>query len=260
MKWLFIISAFTIIACSGFAGGKKNHEQKGMSAKKMNGSFTSIAVLELFTSEGCSSCPPADRLLPQLATLDSNVIPLSFHVDYWDHLGWKDPFSSAVFSERQREYGQRFNLESIYTPQLIINGEYELVGSNRSSAEREIKNVLVEKTGTQIIIDEVKKQNNKLIVTIHANGIPITIGMNDVNLLAAIVQKYAEMSVKAGENRGSKLAHTNVVRTFIKQSIKEKMNFEIEVPGDLENNNWQLILYTQQKNDLKITGAAVYNN
>jgi hypothetical protein len=259
MKWLFILLAFAIFACSGFAG-KKHTDSNNAATKKMNSSFTSVAVLELFTSEGCSSCPPADRLLPQLAILDSNIIPLSFHVDYWDHLGWKDPFSNAEFSERQREYGQKFHLESIYTPQLIINGEYELVGSSRSGAEADIKKVLIAKTGIQVIIDEVKRENNKLIVSVHAKGIPIAIGMKDVNLLAAIVQKHAEMSVKAGENRGSKLAHTNVVRTFIKQSIKEKMNFEIEVPGDLENNNWQLILYTQQKNDLKITGATVYNN
>src|SRR5436190_6580011 len=124
MKWLLlvVISAFAV-----FGIAKKNSFDK----KENNSSrktYSSFAVLELFTSEGCSSCPPADRLLPQLASTNPNIIPLSFHVDYWDHLGWKDPFSNAEFSDRQRLYAGQFHLESIYTPQLIVNGEYELVG------------------------------------------------------------------------------------------------------------------------------------
>ncbi len=253
MKWLFIISTFTIIACSGFADEKKNHDVKP-TIKKTNGSFNSFALLELFTSEGCSSCPPADRLLPLLANLDSNVIPLSFHVDYWNHLGWTDPFSKGEFSERQREYGERFQLESIYTPQLIINGEYELVGSNRSTAEADIKSALKEKPGVQIKIDEIKKDKNKLTISCHFEG-----DWQQTNLTSVVVQKYAEMKIKGGENGGRKLSHTNVVRSFMQKPAQQKMNFEIEIPNDLTNNNSQLILYTQQKNNLRITGAAVYS-
>src|SRR6266498_1743348 len=194
MKWFLIIIAFAVIACSGFADGKKNHTVREAAPKKTNGSFNSFAILELFTSEGCSSCPPADRLLPQLASGDSNIIPLSFHVDYWNHLGWTDPFSKAEFSQRQREYGEHFHLESIYTPQLIINGEYELVGSNRSTAEADIKAVLNQRSGVQIKIDEVKKDKNKLSISCHLDG-----DWKQANLTAALVQKYAEMKVKAGE-------------------------------------------------------------
>src|SRR6266496_3650729 len=186
MKWLFIISTFTIIACSGFADEKKNHDVKP-TIKKTNGSFNSFALLELFTSEGCSSCPPADRLLPLLANLDSNVIPLSFHVDYWNHLGWTDPFSKGEFSERQRKYGERFQLESIYTPQLIINGEYELVGSNRSTAEADIKEALKEKASVQLSFDEVKKGGDKLKISCHADG-----DLKDQNIFLVIVEKHAE--------------------------------------------------------------------
>ena len=89
-------------------------------------------LLELFTSQGCSSCPPADRLLTRLAgdrKLAGQVIPLSFHVDYWDYIGWQDPFASPRWSERQRQYGRAFHSNRVYTPQLVINGRTECVGS-----------------------------------------------------------------------------------------------------------------------------------
>ncbi|MEK7224336.1 MAG: DUF1223 domain-containing protein, partial [Bacteroidota bacterium] len=148
----------------------------------VSGSYAPVVVLELFTSQGCSSCPPADNLLPQLARLDSNIIPLSFHVDYWNRLGWTDPFSSSEYSERQREYAKQLNLESIYTPQLIINGGYELVGSSRSAAEATIKRVLKEKAAISLAISDVKLSKNKLNFSVTVTG--ETKGMN---LLVALV-------------------------------------------------------------------------
>src|SRR5258706_1206562 len=238
MKWFLIIASFATLACSGISGKSKKEKIK-------SGSF---AVLELFTSEGCSSCPPADNLLPQLAKLDSNVIPLSFHVDYWNRLGWTDPFSSGEFSERQRKYGDQFHLEGVYTPQLVINGEYELVGSNRSSATSTIKKVLTEKAAVKINIDEVKKNGNKLLVTCSAEG-----DLKTLDLLAALVQKQAVMNVKAGENNGAKLSHTNVVRSFAKQTAALQTSFTFEIPPGITDDEWQIIIYAQQKDNLKIT-------
>lgn len=252
MKWMVLVIIFSGLAVYGIMR-KNNHDmQRTILPKK---SFSSFAVLELFTSEGCSSCPPADRLLPQLANEDPDIIVLSFHVDYWDHLGWKDPFSNSEFSDRQKEYARKFKLESIYTPQLVINGEYELIGSNRSSAETDIRKLLKENAPVKLTIDEVKKENDKLSVSCHLEG-----DWQKSDLLAAVVQKHAETNVKAGENHGAKLSHTNVVREFIEQPAKEKMRFEIPVPNEIGEDNWQLIMYTRQKNDLKITGVGVYNN
>jgi hypothetical protein len=251
MKWLIIPVALSAVI--GFSVINKNKSHKKNTDQAVKGSYRSFALLELFTSEGCSSCPPADKLLPEFAAIDPNIITLSFHVDYWDHLGWKDPFSNAEFSDRQRQYGQQFNLESIYTPQLIVNGQYELVGSNRSTAEADIQQVLKEKATVQLSVDEVKKSNDKLLVTCSVEG-----DWKNANLFIALVQKHAEMNVKAGENGGSKLSHTNVVRSFIKEAPQQKINFEIAFPKDLAENNWQLILFSQQKNELKITGAASY--
>jgi hypothetical protein len=262
MKWFFMIVVFALIACSGFAGKKKSHTEKDAAAKKMSGSYTPVAVLELFTSEGCSSCPSADNLLPQLAKLDSNIIPLSFHVDYWNRLGWTDPFSNSDFTERQKQYSDQFHLESVYTPQLVVNGEYELVGSNRNSATTAIQKALAEKPAVIIHIDDVKSEKDKLLVSCHIDG-----DLKKVKLLAALVQEQAVMNVKAGENNGARLTHTNVVRTFIQTDARQNMNFELARPKDLTDGNlsaaeqgWTVILYTQRKEDLKITGATEYKN
>ncbi|HET9826054.1 MAG TPA: DUF1223 domain-containing protein [Chitinophagaceae bacterium] len=249
MKWLLILfvsgfATFTIVRKDGFEWKGKNTSIHA---------YQSFAVLELFTSEGCSSCPPADLLLPQLAAANPNIIPLSFHVDYWDRLGWKDPFSSAEFSQRQQDYARQLGVESIYTPQLIINGKLELVGSNRSTAEADIKKVLNEKAAVTITIDKVMEKNKRLAVECTLAG-----ALDQTVVAAALVQKHAEMSVKAGENRGAKLSHTNVVRSFAHKPAKVKMEFEIDVPSDLNSDSWELILYSQQKKDLQITGVAVW--
>src|ERR1700730_15247904 len=90
-------------------------------------------LLELFTTEGCSSCPPADALLSELGSSTKSVIPLAYHVDYWNHLGWADPFSSHQWSERQSEYVQALNLDGAYTPQMVIGGRWQCAGSDGGS-------------------------------------------------------------------------------------------------------------------------------
>jgi hypothetical protein len=113
---------------------------------------------------------------------------------------------------------------------------------------------LKESAPVKLAIDQVKKEGDQLKVNCHLEG-----DWKNSNLLAAVVQKHAETNVKAGENSGATLLHTNVVRAFTEQPAKEEMSFEINVPAALANVAWQLVLYTQQKRDLKITAAAVYN-
>lgn len=251
MKWILVVF---LLGLAVFEVDKKINSSGRHYSKK---TFQSFAILELFTSEGCSSCPPADRLLPQLASTGVNVIPLSFHVDYWDRYGWEDPFSEAAFTNRQRDYAKRFKLESIYTPQLVINGEYELVGSNKAGAEASIRKVLKENATLRLTIDDAKEVNDNLSISCHVQG-----DLKNSDLLAAIVQKHAEVNVKAGENHGEKLSHTNVVRSFLKLPVAEKMNFKIAIPPDLSGDrstDWEVIIYVQRRDDLAITGAAVYD-
>jgi len=247
-----IIIVASLIGLSFVSKNKPN--SKKMEKRTITGSYDPVAVLELFTSEGCSSCPSADNLLPQLAKLDSNIIPLSFHVDYWNRLGWTDPFSSNEYSERQREYVRQLNLQSAYTPQLVVNGEYELVGSNRRGAESAIKKALQERSLLSLSITDVTFDNSKVRFTVNAVG-----EIKKTNLLAVLVQKKAVMNVKAGENSGATLSHINVARAFSSQKTEAKNEFKLELPKNIASDNWQLIVYSQQTNDLKITGAAQYN-
>jgi hypothetical protein len=251
MKWFIIVIAVTGMIGLGFAAKKK--KTKKQEIVLATGSYAPIALLELFTSEGCSSCPPADRLLPELTNPDSNIISLAFHVDYWNRLGWEDPFSNSAFSERQRQYCLQLHSENIYTPQLVVNGEYELLGSDRREATLAIKKVLAEKASTEIHIDEVKKDGSKLIVNCSVEG-----AIKKMDLLAALVQKQASIDVKAGENNGSKLSHTNIVRSFVKQSAGGKTTFSLKIPDHLAEDNWQLVVYAQLKASGKITGAILY--
>jgi hypothetical protein len=250
MKWKLIIPIIAVVTALSFCQSNSATIQK----KSATHNSKAFAVLELFTSEGCSSCPSADKLLPVLAEEDSNIITLSFHVDYWDNLGWKDAFSDALFTERQRQYAEQFHLESIYTPQLVINGQYELVGSNKQKAESFIKKVQQESSTAEIKINDVKKQDQTLSISCHLEG-----DIKNAELLTALVQKHAERKIGGGENRGATLQHTNVVRSFIKNDAKSNMNFSMKIPTDLKDTEWQLVIYLQRKSDLKIISAKIIN-
>jgi len=253
---------FIIIIAASFIGlsfvSKTKTADKSKEIKPVAGSFAPVVVLELFTSEGCSSCPPADNLLLKLAKLDSNIIPLSFHVDYWNRFGWEDPFSKSEYSDRQRAYGGQFHLESIYTPELVVNGEYELVGSNQAGARSAIKKALLEQVAVQINISEVKMIDGLLQVTVESNG-----DLKKTDLLATLVQQHAVVSIKGGENNGAKLSHTNVVISLTKQRAEPKTVFKLSPPRDfdfdIDGEGWKLIVFAQKQNDLKITGGAVFN-
>lgn len=255
MKLISIaIASAGIFSLGSISKSKPVAKPDEIKSVSITGSYAPVAVLELFTSEGCSSCPSADKLLPQLAKLDSNIIPLSFHVDYWNRLGWTDPFSSSEYSERQRSYASQLNLESVYTPQLVVNGEYELVGSNRSNAETAIKKALKERSQVQIDISDVKIAGNRVSFISTVSG-----EYKKTDLLAAIVQKQATTKVRAGENGGATLSHINIVRAFSTQAAAQKNTFQLTIPDKLINNDWELVVYAQQKNDLKITGAVLFN-
>jgi hypothetical protein len=249
MKWGTTILIAVVITTLAFCQTNSTVVNKTIAQTQRK----SFVVLELFTSEGCSSCPSADRLLPEFMKIDSNVIPLSFHVDYWDNLGWKDAFSNASYTERQKHYAEQLHLESIYTPQLIINGQYEMVGSDRQKAEGFIKKVQEEKPVAEIKIGSVKEEKQQLDISCRLEG-----NFKNSNLIAALVQKRAERKIGAGENKGALLTHTNVVRSFAENNTAPEMYFKMEIPPDLKDGEWKLILYTQTKTDLKITGATFY--
>jgi hypothetical protein len=218
-----------------------------------------FAVVELFTSEGCSSCPPADAVLARIAAENKdNVYVLGFHVDYWDRLGWKDAFSNAAYTHRQQEYGRVLRLSSIYTPEAVVNGEREMVGSD-------------EKALRSVIAEDLKKPGGKKIV-LHAvgagagtgAGAGVTIKVNyqvadrgeDV-LYLALVQAHAETKVGAGENNGKKLEHVNIVRD-LKTAAGSAGSVEFAAPQGLTAKDCKVIAFLQSNKGggITLTGAS----
>ncbi|MEP6951194.1 MAG: DUF1223 domain-containing protein, partial [Ginsengibacter sp.] len=206
----FLLISFTLFPlwfCNASSAGKEkqnlNPGHPGF-VKKHN---KSVAVLELFTSQGCSSCPAADRLLGSY-TSKENVIALSFHVDYWDRLGWKDPFSSKTFTERQYNYASALRAE-VYTPQLVVNGQSEMIGSEESKISAAVNKILAQEPNANLSIKTAKPENGQVSINFITSG---NTGNSILNI--ALVQKKATTEIKAGENGGATLTNYNVVRNF----------------------------------------------
>jgi len=215
-----------------------------------------FALLELFTSQGCSSCPPADKLLASYAKKnDKNIIALSFHVDYWNRLGWKDPFSNAAFSRRQRDYAMLTSKGSVYTPQLIINGEREMIGSDEDKVAKAVLNVLKHEPPVKILINKLHIEGNQISINYSLN--PIN---KNTTLQAALVQNEVVTNILRGENRGVKLTNYNIVREFKSTPINTSSSSVIfDLSPDINKEDLSIVLFVQDDASGKITGAVKQN-
>jgi len=215
----------------------------------------SFAVVELFTSEGCSSCPPADDLLGEIVkdARDGNerIFALSFHVDYWNDLGWKDIYSKSEYSQRQRRYAQALG-SGVYTPQMIVNGKDQFVGSNDNRAQNSIENRLNNTAAASVALKNVViSSSNQLQVDYTVGG---AYSGNVLNV--AVVERNIKRQIKRGENRGRTLRHENVVRSF--QSVKlneENGTASLNIPESVDMDNASVIAYVQNPNSKEIFGA-----
>jgi hypothetical protein len=169
-------------------------------------------VIELFTSQGCSSCPPADRLLSRLAS-DPRVIPLSFHVDYWNYIGWTDPFSSKRWSERQQGYARAFRSNRIYTPQLVVSGRTGLNGSDEAGARKRIAEALAAEPAGRVTL-ALEPSRDRLKVKVGAKLSRAVEGPLD--LWVAVYETGLTTKVGAGENSSATLHNDYVVRRLEK--------------------------------------------
>ena len=212
-----------------------------------------VVIIELFTSQGCSSCPSADKLLASLAqnTDGKEIYALSFHVSYWNRLGWKDPYSSEQFTQRQKKYGAVMNLQTIYTPQMIVNGEYEFVGSSKSKADYNVNKALEKPMDIDLEMKNVKVDGETLSFQYNLDETAIGHFLN-----IAIVEKSVENYVPRGENRGLTLKHENVVRQFKTIYSKQAETIKLEIDNSIDPKNSSLIVYLQDKKSLRIYGAS----
>lgn len=170
------------------------------------------AVVELFTSQGCSSCPPADKIIGDLAN-DPNVIALSMPIDYWDYLGWKDTLADSRFSARQRAYSRMRGDREVYTPQAVVNGEVHVIGSDREAIETAIEGTATG-NGVMSIPVTMSVEGRALNVSVAAAGAQTPHKHGEVWICS--ISKAIPITVGRGENRGRELTYYNVVRNLVK--------------------------------------------
>ncbi len=244
-----------------------------------------VVVVELFTSEGCSSCPPADDLLAELAKQQAEgkrdeggrekgdrkdgksevpdagtrIIFLTFHVDYWDRLGWPDRFASAQATERQRVYGaalkeRKADSGGVYTPQMVVNGSAGFVGSDAKRARAEIAAAAKGVMPVGVTLDvEAPPERGPFTLTVTLKDAP-----KGCVVLGALVEDGLSTEVKRGENAGRKLAHDRVVRVFKvqKPDAKGVASIALDVPKDASLARSRVVAVVQEAPGGKVIGAA----
>jgi hypothetical protein len=170
------------------------------------------AVVELFTSQGCSSCPPADKIIGDLAK-DPSVIALSMPIDYWDYLGWKDTLADSRFSARQKAYSEMRGDRDVYTPQVVVNGSEHVVGSDRTGIEDAIDNTK-KASGVMSVPVSMTLADKQITVTVAASGNGSAPMHGEIWICS--ISKSVPISIGRGENRGREVTYHNVVRNLLK--------------------------------------------
>ncbi len=269
MKGIFIFAFVVMIAglfgCASLksetATAQTRETKQNQPAKPTETKAKAAVLVELFTSEGCSSCPPADRVLSQLEKQQPNdaaeIITLALHVDYWNYLGWRDEFSQKQFSERQNGYAERFKLDSIYTPQMVVDGQTQFVGSNLGTANKAISDSAKNQKATI----EISSADNKLKVKI--TDAP---AHDDSYIWLAIAEDDLKTNVRRGENGGKTLDHVSVVREMklLGNLAAADKTFEAETALQLDsawkNENLKFVVFVQGKDSKKVFGAKKLDN
>ena len=249
------VTVFAALAGLGWFAGECNPARAAHNAE------TSVPrrpiLLELFTSEGCSSCPPADRLLETLDRTQpvsgADLIVLSEHVDYWNRLGWTDPYSSPLFSERQQEYVRHLRLEEAYTPQLVIDGQADFVGSD----ERAIRAAILraETRPKAAISVRAQRAGSEVRVSLEVGD-----RMRPADLYLALANDPPQSQVTRGENSGRTLRHVAVVRSLVRiGTLPARGPFvkELTLPLKTENSQpWRIVAFLQDPGSRQILGTA----
>lgn len=214
-----------------------------------------FALLELFASEGCGSCPAADALLTKILKKASKehlpIHALSFHVDYWNYLGWKDRFSSPIYTERQGQYVYVLKAKNSYTPQMVINGQKECVGSDEKMVWGYINGFLAQPFSVNVKLDLTHEGISKVKVRYHVD--PVVEGAS-INL--ALVERDVKSHPNAGENDGQLLEQDNVVVNFQTIALAQPQGeVSFDLPSGIDPYKFSVIAFVQKMDDLKILTA-----
>src|SRR5437764_12923712 len=218
-------------------------------------------LVELFTSEGCSSCPPADALLAKLdqtqPTNGAEIIVLGEHVDYWDNLGWHDRFSSHQYTERQGDYCARLRVDSSYTPQMIVDGTEQFVGNDAAHAVRAIQHA-AQTPKIKLILSKPAVDAQKVSASISSTDAATT---KKADLYAALVDPKDTTEVRGGENGGHRLQHAGVVRSLqrvgkLKDLAAGPVSFTLNAPPDAKPSEMRIVVFAQESGQGAVLGAV----
>lgn len=232
------------------------HAKVGVSSTKTH------VLLELFTSEGCSSCPPADRLLQSLDEKQpftgADLVVLSEHVDYWNGDGWVDPYSSRLFSERQRWYAEQFGLHGLYTPQVVVDGQRETVGSNAVAIRNAVETATRSEKVTLTLSNPIRDGNR---IKFHLTSADLPGGDGAATVYVALAENKAQSNVAGGENGGRSLTHVAVVRVLasvgtVKAGSSFSKDLAIPMPSHMSAGAIRVVAFLQADKSHKIVGAA----
>jgi hypothetical protein len=217
---------------------------------------SSPVLVELFTSEGCSSCPPADDLLAEIEKKVPNAIVLSEHVTYWNNGGWQDPFSSEDSTIRQADYVDRMGLSSSYTPQMVVGGRYEFVGSDARAAAQAILRASNEVRVPVGITDPMVSAGGRVTFAVETGTV-----QSSSQLFVVVAQDEGTKHVSNGENGGHTLRHVQIARSFLQAAkLKSGASYSgrltVELPEAIAGSGWHLVVFLEQGRGGPILGAA----
>ena len=265
MKW---ISAALLLVFAAFLTWELRAGATAQTANSQVSAGREAVVVELFTSEGCSSCPPADALLAELATRQplgtAEVIALEEHVTYWDEQGWKDPFSSSSLTTRQYDYASSLHNGNPYTPQMVVDGTAGFVGTRGGTARQEIeKAAAIKKARVEINLVS-PLQNNSAAFKISVEKLPSAAPKDTAEVILAITESGLHSSVKAGENVGKELQHSPVLRELKVIGVMGKNGQEgfagqpaVKLDSKWNVENLRAVVFVQEKKSRRILAAAM---
>jgi hypothetical protein len=271
----FLLSALTTLLCAVVftAFMMRRGTMTSTPAVERADGVRSPVIVELFTSEGCSSCPPADAVLERLQQTQpvagAEVIALGEHVDYWNYIGWSDPFSSAAFSARQETYARALGQQDrVYTPQMIVDGQTEFNGSAMNKALEAIaKAARSPKADVRIVIPETKtqKDNQEIRFNVSVKNVPPVDRGDVAEVILALTEDKLSSNVTRGENSGRKLAHTAVVREMraLGRVDPATKTFDSEktmaIADSWKRDDLRVVVFVQERAQRRVLGAAVLN-
>lgn len=263
---LLIAVVVGLLAVSISVAGRMTADEKKGAPVATRNTRTPV-IVELFTSEGCSSCPPADAVLAKLDRTQpvegAEVIPLALHVDYWNYLGWSDPYSSPSFSERQGEYARAYGKDGVYTPQMIVDGVKEFPGGNGGLAADAIAKAANAPKAETRIARATQQPSEGVRLAVSLRNIPKLTEGDAAYVLLAVTESNLSSDVARGENAGRRLAHVGVVRSLTTiGSLADARDgaFDTETVVPLMKNwrraNLRAVVFAQERGSRRILAAA----